>query len=296
MVASPKTVNLLRRTLGALADIAAAGAGRRLVIGEGPARITARMTGLEIEPSEVLDVLDPTAVDADLADTLRIPGSIGDLVAPWREGARAAARATGKLSRSVAAAGSGRYELAAGMRLRLEEVRGPDWAATRMAVRTGPLRLAAGPQPELRCVGIEVVATVDSDDLARQLRHLPLSSVRIENGAMLIRPSGRLAPLTFAVVPTVRDGRVALEGRSVAWRAVCLPIPARLAQRWTRWLDPPLWLELDALTVGEATAEARGRIDRWAHPISTETIQQLAAAAQRRGQDLVLPRWPAPTG
>ena len=296
MVASPKTVNLLRRTIGALADIAAAAAGRRLVIGEGTARITARMTGLEIEPSEVLDVMDPTAVDADLADTLRIPGSIGDLVAPWREGARAAARATGKLSRSMVAAGSGRYELAAGLRLRLEEVRGPDWVATHMEVRTGPLRLAAGPQPELRCVGIEVVATVDSDDLARQLRHLPLSSVRIENGSLLVRPSGRLSPLTFGVVPTLRDRRVALEGRSVAWRTVCLPIPAPLARRWTRWLDPPEWLEIDGLTVGEATAEARGRVDRWAHPISTETVQQLAAAAQRRGQDLVLPRWPAPTG
>ncbi len=65
--------------------MASAGVGRNLVIGEDPNRITARLTGLDVEPSEVLDVLDPTAVDADLADTLRLPGSIGDLVAPWRE-------------------------------------------------------------------------------------------------------------------------------------------------------------------------------------------------------------------
>ena len=270
--------------------MASAGVGRNLVIGEDPNRITARLTGLDVEPSDVLDVLDPTAVDADLADTLRVPGSIGDLVAPWREGARAAARATGKVSRAMLEAGSGRYELAAGVRIRLEDVRGPDWSAARMMMTTGSVRFAAAPDPSLRCMGVEVVASLDSDDLARAVQHASIAGIRIEDGSVILRPSGRLAPFTFGVVPRLQEGRVALEVRTIAWRGVRVPVPALVARRWTRWIDPPAWLEMDGLRTAEDTVEIRGRIDRWVHPISLETIQLIAAAAQRRGQDLVVPR------
>ncbi len=290
MVASPRTVNLLRRTIGAMADIASAGVGRNLVIGEEPNRITARLAGLDIEPSEVLEVLDPTAVDADLADTLRVPGSIGDLVAPWREGARAAARATGKVSRAMVDAGSGRYELAAGVRIRLDDVQGPDWSATRMTMTTGPVRFAAGPDPSLRCVGIDVVARLRSGDLVRGVQHLPIAGIGMEDGSVTLRPSGRLAPFTFGVVPRFHEGRVALEARTIAWRSVRVALPEPLARRWTRWIDPPAWLEMDGLRMAGDSVEIRGRIDRWVHPISLETVQMIAAAAQRRGQDLVLPR------
>lgn len=293
---SPRTLNLLRRTIGALADIASAGVGRSLVIGDAPSRITAALTGLEIEPSEVLDVLDPTAVDADLADTLRVPGSIGELVAPWREGARAAVRATGKVTGTMLAAGIGRYELAAGVRIRLEDVRGPDWSAARMAVTTGPIRFAAGPDPSLWCLGIDVVAILDSDDLARGVRHLPVTSIRIEDAAIMIRWDGRFTSLTFGVQPRYQAGRVMLEARTIVWRGVRLPLPALAARRLTRWIDPPPWLEMESLLLGRDTVEVRGRVDRWDHPISLETIQHLATAAQRRGQDLVLPSRPAATG
>ena len=293
MATSPRTLNLLRRAIGALADVAAAGVGRTLVIGDGPSRITGELTGVEIEPSAVLDVLDPTAMDADLAETLRVPGSIGDLVAPWREGARAAARATGKVTGAMVAAGTGRYELAAGLHLRLAEVRGPDWSASRMRVATGPVRFAAGTEPSLRCAAIEVTATLEADDLGRSVRHLPIATLVVRRGVVALRPSGRLAPFTFGVVPALRQGRVALQARSLSWRGVRMPLPPLLARRLTRWIDPPDWLELEDLRMNEDSVEVRGRVDRWTHPISLETVQQLATAAQRKGQDLVLPRRPA---
>ncbi len=279
-----------------MADLAAAGVGRSLVIGDDPGRITAQLAALEIEPSDLLEVLDPTVVDAGLAETLRRPESIGDLAAPWREGARAAAQATGKVSQAVLAAGTGRYELAAGVRIQLDDVQGPDWSATRMVVTTGAVRLTVGPAPSIRSAGIDVVATVGADDVTRRLQHLPVASIRIDEGSVLVRPSGRLTPFTIGVVPGLHAGRVVLEGHTIAWRGVKLPLPSRVARRWTRWIDPPEWLEMDGLRVDADTVEIRGHIEHWAQPISVGTIQRLAAAARRRGQDLVVPGWSAPSG
>ncbi len=190
-------------------------------------------------------------------------------------------------------AGSGRYELAAGVRIRLDDVRGPDWSATRMMMTTGPVRFAAGPDPSLRCVDIDVVARLRSGDLARGVQHLPIAGISIDDGSVTLRPSGRLAPFTFGVVPRFHEGRVVLEARTIAWRSVRVALPTPLARRWTRWIDPPAWLGMDGLRMAGDSVEIRGRIDRWVHPISLETIQMIAAAAQRRGQDLVLPRRPA---
>jgi hypothetical protein len=293
---SPKTVNLLRRTIAAMADIASASAGRALVIGDGPSRITAELRKLEIEPSEVLEVLDPTAVDADLAETLRVPGSLSDLVAPWREGARAAVRATGKVTQAMLAAGLGRYELAAGVRIEVADVRGPDWSAERMTVTTGPVQFTSGLEPSLQCVGVDVNATLGSSDLAKRAEQLSVTSVSVENGLVMIRPSGGFASLVFGVLPRFHAGRVALETRAVGWRGRTVRVPTIVSRRWTRWIDPPAWLEIDDLHVDGGAVEVRGRVDEWAQAISVETMQRLAEAAQRRGQDLVLPRRSAPSG
>ena len=165
-----------------------------------------------------------------------------------------------------------------------------------MMMTTGPVRFAAAPDPTLRCMGIEVVAILDTGDLSRAVQHAPIAGIRIEDGSVHLRPGGRLAPFTFGVVPRFDEGRVALEARTIAWRGVRVAVPAFVARRWTRWIDPPAWLEVDRLRMTGDTVEIRGRIDRWVHPISLETIQLTAAAAQRRGQDLVVPRRQASSG
>lgn len=194
------------------------------------------------------------------------------------------------------AAGSGRYELAAGMRIQLEDVDGPDWSAGRMTVTTGSVLFTSGLEPSLRCVGIDVTATLGSSDLAKRAEEAPVASVRVEDGSVLVRPSGRLASLAFGVVPRFHAGRVALEARAIGWRGLMVRVPSAVTRRWTRWIDPPAWLEMDHLRVDGDTIEVRGRVDQWAQAISIETMQQLAEAAQRRGQDLVVPRRSAPTG
>ena len=265
------------------------------MVGDEPNRITAELVELDVEPSEVLNVLDPTAVDARLAESIRLPGSLSDLVAPWKEGARAAARATGAVTQAMLAAGGGRYELAAGIRLTLEDVRGPSWSAHQMKLRGGRVEFSAGLEPSVRCTGVAATAVLSNEDIGRRAVGLPIASARVEGDRVEVRPQGRWHPLTFRVWPRLHGGRIALEARELAWRGRSIRLPAPVIRRLTHWLEPPAWWEIDGLTVASGTVSVTGRLEEWTRPISVQTMQQLAQAARRRGQDLVLPGWSAPT-
>lgn len=287
-------MTLLRRTIGALAGLAAAGEGRTLVVGEGNNRITAELVDLDIEPSEVMHVLDPTAVDAKLAESLRLPGSLSDLAAPWREGARAAFRATGAVTQAMLAAGGGRYELAAGLQVSVRNVLGPTWSAGLMRLTGGPIVFSAGIEPTVRCTGVEITARLTSEDLERRTSDLPIQSVHIEDERIEIRPQGRWHAVSFRVWPRLDRGRIALETRELGWRDRSIRLPASLVRRLIRWIDPPAWMDVQQLTVASGAVSVVGTLEEWAQPMSLETMQRLAQAAQRRGQDLVLPgRQPA---
>lgn len=296
MESTPTTLTLLHRTIGALADVAAAGAGRRLVVGDGRARITAELRDLEIEPAEVLNVLDPTAIDARLAGTIRLPMSMSDLAAPWRAGARAALQATGSVTQAMLAAGGGRYELASGLGLVLAEVEGPTWSASRMSMTGGPVVFAARREPVVRWTGIEITADLTTADLERRLADLPIEAIRVGDDGIEIRPEGRLRALTLRVRPRVLGDRIALEAHEVVWRRRSVRLPAPLARRLVRWVAPPAWLEVGRVEVRSGRVSIAGSCPAWEQPLSIETVQRLARAARRRGQDLVLPGSTRPTG
>ena len=226
------TVTLLRRTVGALADLAAAGAGRTVVVGDEPNRITAELVELDVEPSEVLNVLDPTAVDARLAESIRLPGSLSDLVAPVEGGCTAPRRERpATVTQAMLAAGGGRYELAAGVRLTVggrprTELVGPSDEAARRAGRVlgwartlGAVHGCRGRPP---C----------SDDRGPRAagRGAPDRSVAYRG-----RPGGAPAagsaahPLTFRVWPRLHGGRIALED---ARARLASAVDSRFPRRW----------------------------------------------------------------
>ncbi len=299
MAAQPNTFDLLRRTVGAFADLAAKGTARPVRIGEGDQQVTARLEGLDIEPSRLWTRLDPTSSDHGLAQALdlrslaELPPSdltLSRLVAPWREGARAAVRATSAVTRAVEAAAAGVFEMATAVRLGLREVHGATWTADKVTISSGPVVVRSGLNSVLHCFGIRLEVELGSDDIASLTEQLPVDSVRFDDGELLVRPRGRLSRVSVSVEPVARAGRIALVARSVRRGRWSVRLPGVAVRHLTWWIDAPSWLDLEAVSVGPESVIVTGKVDEWVEPVSLDTVQKLVQAAQHQGQDLVLPR------